>query len=222
MTRSTRRPHALLTTASALVTAVVVSTALAQPPETPPGPPEGGPPPGHRDPLRAALDANHDFELDADEIAKAPDALKKLDTNGDGTIDREELRPPLGPPPGRGPGDRGFEGRPRGPGDVGGRPPREGRDGPPPRDDASPEDRPRPPREGFRPGGGPPGDRPSPERFLERAKEFDADGDGKLDEGELTKMVEAMAERMRAGRAAGGPPRDGDGDDRPERPRRPE
>lgn len=190
----------------AALAAAQVSTALAQPPEPPPGRPEGGPPPEHRDPLRAALDANHDFALDADEIAKAPDALRKLDRNGDGKLDRLEMRPPAGPgrgpegrgPEGRGPGDRGFEGGPPRPGDFGGRPP----------------------REGGRPG---PGDRPSPERFLERAKEFDADGDGKLDESELRKMAEAMVARMRAGRGpgAGGPP-PRDGGDRPERPRRPE
>ncbi|MFM9059016.1 MAG: hypothetical protein ACKOSQ_07830 [Planctomycetaceae bacterium] len=214
-------PHA---TALALV--ALVSTALAQPPEPPPGRPEGGPPPEHRDPLRAALDQNHDLELDADEIANAPDAIRKLDRNGDGRLDREEMRPPMGPPPGgpgrgpegrgpegRGPGDRGFEGGPpRRPGDSGGRPPRDGE---------RPEGPPRP-REGGRPEPGGSGDRPSPERFLERAKSFDADGDGKLDEGELKKWAETMAERMR-GRGpggSGGPPRDGG--ERPERPRRPE
>ena len=43
--------------------------------------------------LFAALDTNKDGVLDADEIAKAPEALKKLDKNGDGKITREELRP---------------------------------------------------------------------------------------------------------------------------------
>lgn len=235
----------LIAARSAWIPAALVSTALAQPPEAPPGPPPGGPPAEHRDPLRGALDANRDFELDADEIASAPEAIKKLDKNGDGKLDREELRPPMGPPPGgRGPEGRPPEGRPRRPGEFGGRPPRdgepgrhprEGRDGPPPppRDGETPSGPPRPrdgdtpegpppPREGGRPGAGGPGDRPSPERFLERAKEFDADGDGKLDESELRKMAEAMAERMR-GRGpdgGGGPPRDGG--DRPERPRRPE
>lgn len=199
-------------------TAAVAATALAQPSEAEPGAPDG-PPRVHRDPLRAALDANGDFEIDADEMAKAAEAIKTLDTNGDGSIDREELRPPLGPPggPDRGPGDRGFEGRPRRPGEPGAGPPRDGE---------SP-DGPRPPREGIRPGGGPPGDRPSPERFVERAKSFDADGDGKLDGEELKRFAESMAERLRQNirgdrgdRGPDGPPRDGG--ERPERPRRPE
>ncbi len=169
-------------TASAFLAAALVSTAAAQP---------SAPPPEHRDPLRRALDANRDFQLDADEIAAAPAAIKTLDTNGDGKLDREELRPPMGPP--------------RREGEAPERPQR---------------------REGLRPEGGGAGDRPGPERFLQRAKEFDADGDGKLDEGELRSLAEAMSERMRAGRGAGGPggaegpPRDGG--ERPQRPRRPE
>jgi len=170
--------------------AVLAATVSAEPPP-------GGPRAGFHDPLRAVLDANHDMELDADEIAKASEVLKTLDKNGDGTIDREEMRPPMGPPsggPGRGPGERAGEGRPQR-------------------------------REGSRPEGVGPGERPGPERFVARAKEFDADGDGKLDQEELRKFGEAMAERMRAGRGPAdrgpdGPPRrDGE---RPERPRPPE
>jgi hypothetical protein len=157
----------------------VAVTASAQPPE-------GGPRPAFRAPLRGALDANHDMELDADEITKAPEALKSLDKNGDGKIDREELRPPMGPPPRE----------------------RESGDGPPR-------------REPGRRDAGPSGDRPGPERFVARAKEFDADGDGKLDQDELRKFGEAMAERMRAGRGPGDRGPGGDGE-RPERPRPPE
>lgn len=200
MNRSTRPSRLTAAATFALVATATVAT-QAQPPEPPPR--------GHRDPLRAALDANHDFKLDTDEIAKAPEAIKTLDKDGDGTIDREELRPPMGPPPG-GPG--------RGPGGFGDRPPRDGESGRPPRDggfDEGPRF-----REGQRPGGGPPGERPSPERFVTRAMRFDADGDGRLDESELRGLAEAMAERMRDGRGPGGPPRDGG--DRPERPRRPE
>lgn len=47
--------------------------------------------PGHN-PIIAALDANHDGVIDAQEIANAPTALKALDKNGDGQITREELR----------------------------------------------------------------------------------------------------------------------------------
>ena len=213
-----------------LMTTALLSAAVAQPP----GRPEGGDPPGFRDPLRRTLDANQDFELDADELSKASESLKTLDKNSDGKLDREELRPPMGPPPGgpgRGPEGRGPEGRGpdgRGPGDRGpeGRPPRDrefDRPPPPPRDV---EGGPPRPREGFRPGGDA-GGRPSPERLVERAKSFDADGDGKLDETELKKFAESLAERMRGGGRGpggpggpGGPPRDGG--ERPERPRRPE
>jgi hypothetical protein len=70
----------------------------------------GGPPPdgnqgsgngpesrGNRRPppnvLMDALDANHDGIIDANEIANAPAALKKLDKNGDGKLTPDELRP---------------------------------------------------------------------------------------------------------------------------------
>jgi hypothetical protein len=43
-------------------------------------------------PLIAALDANHDGEIDATEINNAPAALRKLDKNGDGKLTRQELR----------------------------------------------------------------------------------------------------------------------------------
>jgi hypothetical protein len=44
-------------------------------------------------PIIAALDANHDGEIDASEISNAPAALRKLDKNGDGKLTRQELRP---------------------------------------------------------------------------------------------------------------------------------
>ncbi len=110
-----------------------------RPPGGPGGP--GGPEGGRRPvpPLFAALDANKDGELSAEEIANAATALKALDKDGDGKISREELRPPMGPrPPAEG------EGKPRGPRPEGG-----------PRGEGGP------PRDGARrgPGGPPAGDR---------------------------------------------------------------
>ena len=186
---------------------VFLATSVAQPPDGPPGR-------GPADPLRAALDTNGDFELDADEIAAAAEALGKLDKNGDGIIDRQEFRPPMPPPRERGPGrDRGEAGerRPRERGPEG-RPPRgESPEGRRPRERVRPDgpegERPRGPRE--RAGGG----GPSPERFVARAMEFDADGDGKLDREELGEFAKGMMERVRANvrdRVRGeGPPRRG-------------
>ena len=48
---------------------------------------------GSGNPVIAALDANHDGEIDATEINNAPAALRKLDKNGDGKLTRDELRP---------------------------------------------------------------------------------------------------------------------------------
>jgi Ca2+-binding EF-hand superfamily protein len=52
---------------------------------------------GGAGPLLAALDADRDGELSADEISKAADALKKLDRDGDGKLTRNEIapRPPM-------------------------------------------------------------------------------------------------------------------------------
>ena len=44
-------------------------------------------------PIIAALDANGDGVIDADEIANASAALKKLDKNGDGKLTRDEIMP---------------------------------------------------------------------------------------------------------------------------------
>ena len=84
----------------------------------------GPPPPGLNGgtnhppvpPIIAALDANHDGVIDADELANAPAALKTLDKNGDGKLTPDEFMPPWrrgphgaggpgmgGPPPGDGP-----------------------------------------------------------------------------------------------------------------------
>lgn len=215
-------------------------------PGGPGGPGDFRPPP---DPLREALDTNHDQELDAEEIKNAAQSLLKLDADRDGRLNHEEMRPPH-PPEMRGPGGPGGPPRDGGRGGPPGDGPRDGRGGPP--GDGPREGRGGPPGDGPRDGrGGPPGDGPrdgrggpggfgggppSPERFLERAMTFDADRDGKLDRNELLKFAEEMG-RMRGGmgggpggpgggeggfRGRGGPPGAGDGGDRPQRPRRPE
>jgi hypothetical protein len=63
------------------------------------GPGEGHPLP----PLVAALDANGDGTIDAQEIANSSAALKALDANGDGQLTHDEFCPP---PPGGGPGEQ--------------------------------------------------------------------------------------------------------------------
>lgn len=220
-----------------IVTILGSHLALAQPPEG-----RGGPPPRPHDGLREALDTNGDHELDADEIKNAATSLAKADRNGDGRIDHEEFRPPLPPLPPLPRGEGEFRGPPprdRGDEDRPGREGREAREG---RREGGPPREGRPLRDGVLrgEGGGRPGF-PSPERFVERALSFDADGDGKLDRGELEKFAADSTQRMRAGLAERGmgpgaergggfrpedrprrrPEGDADGD-RPERPRRPE
>jgi hypothetical protein len=54
-------------------------------------------------PVIEALDLNKDRVIDADELAKATDSLKKLDKNGDGQLTAEEFRPAPGGGMGRPP-----------------------------------------------------------------------------------------------------------------------
>jgi hypothetical protein len=56
-------------------------------------------------PLMAALDANNDRVIDEKEIANAPAALKTLDKNNDGKLERDEYMPPR--PAGQGGPPRG-------------------------------------------------------------------------------------------------------------------
>lgn len=76
----------------------------------------GGHPGGHphgAPPMIQALDANHDQVIDAAEIANAAAALATLDTNKDGQLTEEELRPA---PPADGKGEgKGRDGRGHGP-----------------------------------------------------------------------------------------------------------
>lgn len=202
-------------------------------------PPEGGRGRGEREgagpgragdfrlppsPVVEALDTDGDHVISADELKNASASLAKLDTNGDGKLTDEEIRPR--PPEGRGPGGpngpragRGDQPGGRGAGDQSGARGRTGDRGP---GNRGPEGR-GPEARGPEGPGGP----PNQERFLDHAMEFDADKDGKLNREELMQFAKSMAER-RGG--PGGPP-DGQGGrgpgdrpegDRPERPRRPD
>jgi hypothetical protein len=202
--------------------------------------PRDGERPGPRDfgfrmsPLMIALDTNRDGELSAEEITQAIVALKTLDKNGDGVIDREELRPqpPFGADRERGPRPRGERAadadRPRPdaeraqraegerePRPEGERGPRgEGDRGPGPEGDRGPRGR---GPGGFRGPGEFGGPRMDPERFVDRLMESDADGDGKLSREELLKALENFGPGRGPGPGRG--EREGTrGSDRPQRP----
>ena len=216
--------------ASAVLALLGVSatmTVLAQPPQEdrPPGGdrPDGPPPEGRRgergpdgpggpgepgrppmpNPLVAALDKNGDREISAEELQAATASLLTLDKNSDGKLTDDEMRPPRPEGAGRGDGPPGREGAP-GLGD--GPPGREGAgrgDGPPRREGAGRGDG--PPGGGRGPEGGGPGGPPNPERLVEHAMHFDADGDGKLDKAEMTKFAEEFTSRMGRPGGEGGP-----------------
>lgn len=108
--------------ASGLLTSALLCAQTAptdQPADGPrhrgPGGPGG---PGRMSPVIRALDVDHDGELSAAEIAGAPAALLTLDTNKDGSLSVEELRParpadaptPPADAPRRGPGGPGGPG----------------------------------------------------------------------------------------------------------------
>lgn len=108
-----------------LTLALGASTCLLTAQEGGQRPPQGQRPPGQggqggtggpggmgqrpMNPIIEALDANKDGTLDAGEIAKASEALKKLDKNGDGKITADEYRPQR-PPGAGGPGGPGGQG----------------------------------------------------------------------------------------------------------------
>lgn len=130
LTDNMKNSSKLLVAALALASSAWIATAQTSddPPadQQPPPPGEGGPHggPGQGRPRFAppafigALDANHDGVVDADELANASAALKKLDKDGDGQLSIQEL---MAPPP-RPDGTNGAPDGKRGP-----RP-----DGPPP------------------------------------------------------------------------------------------
>ena len=111
-----------------LVAFALASSAMAEPEIGPPPgpPPQDGPRPPHgphhppHDPLRRLLDADGDHVISSEEIANAASALKSLDKNGDGKLDRVELRPAMPPGMRRRPGPP--EGRRGPPGPDGPRP----------------------------------------------------------------------------------------------------
>ena len=119
-------------------------------------------------PVLAALDANQDGEISAEEIEQATAALKKLDADGDGKLTIGELGPARGrggegAPAGGGEGERGPQGR--GPG-------------------------------GFGPGGGGPGGG-GPD-MVARMMERDANGDGKLTAEEAGERLATLIQRADA------------------------
>lgn len=217
-----------------LIAVACVATAVAQPPV-------GGSGGGRRPmPIIDALDADHDGVISADELRNATDALSTLDKNKDGKLTDDEIRP-HGGRPAEGGRDRERIGRNR---DVDGRRPDHDTDGQgapsgrgPGRGDGGPKD------QGDRPDG-PQGDEGPPvdlERMLNHAMEFDADQDQKLSRDELKKFLDDFTKHHRGpggprsgagpgGRGprgdAGGSPNGFDrgigGDERRERPRRPD
>lgn len=94
---------------------LTIASASAQPPGTNG---ERRPPPP---PPFALFDTDHDGSISAEEIQNAAASLAKLDKNGDGTITKDEMRPPR-PEPGDAP--------PQGDGPQGPPPPDGGNDGP--------------------------------------------------------------------------------------------
>jgi Ca2+-binding EF-hand superfamily protein len=151
-----------------------------------PGGPGGPGSPGGRPmipPVIAALDADHDGTIDESELAKASESLKALDKNGDGKLTGDELRPQMGP-------------RPGGPRPDGGGSPDGNREG-------GPRHRPSPDGDqGSADGGRPRGPRPDGQGFGGQGdhkpmippliKALDANGDGTIDEVELSQATEHL------------------------------
>ncbi len=192
--------HSLMT---ALALAWPALGALAQQ-DNQPAPRFAGPP---MPPIIAALDANHDGVIDADEIANAVAALKKLDVNGDGKLTRDEFlgaRPPGGPRGMMGPPDGPDGQRPPGPG----HPPREfgAQQGPPPGapqggPQAGPYGGPQAGPQGGQPGGpqGGPGMGPRRPMLPPLLAALDANHDGVIDAEEIANAVAALKKLDRNG-----------------------
>jgi Ca2+-binding EF-hand superfamily protein len=113
-------------------------------------------------PFFRAIDVDRDGKLSGEELAKAGEALKTLDKNGDGTLTPDELVP-TGPPASNAPGN-------------------------------SPLGQP-----GRRPDGGrPQAGRPQAAAFLERLKQADSNGDGKLSKDEAPERLKENFDRIDA------------------------
>ena len=83
------------------LTTLIVSVCAAQPPDDGAGfEPRFGPPP---DPLSFALDTDRDGEISAAEMRRAPEILRGLDRDRNGTLTLEELLPRFPGRPGGGP-----------------------------------------------------------------------------------------------------------------------
>ena len=178
-------------------------------------------------PIIAALDANKDGEISADEIKNATAALRKLDNDKDGKLSREEIMPQFGATGGR-PGQPGAGGRAGG---RGGQPGAGGRGG------AGRPGQPGQPQPAPQGGFG-------PEQFIERMLAYDTNKDGKLDakevpermvrmiergdtnkdgvldKKELETMAERFSQRPQGGNRPGGGQRPAPGGDRPAPPNR--
>ncbi len=163
--------------------------------------------PGMLPPVMAALDADKDGELSAEEIENATAALKKLDKNDDGKLDRTELRPQFD---GR-PGGAGGPQRPAGPGGPGG-PQRPG--GPQTAEDFVKR------LMGFDANEDGKVDADElPDQMKRILDRVDANEDGVIDEEEIKAMVERIS---RGGGGRGGPGGPRPGGERPQRPQRPQ
>ena len=182
-----------------------------------------------------SFDDNKDGQLSKEELPERMQRiLERHDRDENGKLDRNELQN-MAAEASRRAGRGSFGGRERG--GFGGRPGgrEEGRGfGPPDGERRGPRGFDAPeggrgfgrPEEGRRgPGGRFGGGPPDPEQFVERALEFDANKDGKLDRDELRKLAEGMSQRFGRGGFGGrerggfgGRERRGRSETRPRRP----
>ena len=82
-----------LVLAAALSTAAVASAQTSAPGDGPRGSHRGHGGPGRGHPIVRILDVDKNGEVSAAELAGAPAAIRKLDTNADGTVTVDEFHP---------------------------------------------------------------------------------------------------------------------------------